>query len=199
MELDSIVLFVSTFQWLGKYSRQNKFDRILQELQVHTRLSAGLAKSSLNQDFIQHLRDNVIRPLKDNGQDGVQDSVKAMEFYSLLREDLDNLLEITSWPDKPDPMRGVETKVKAAFTRSYNKEVVLPYAKTANVTKKAKESVPAGLGEEDEVEEEEQDDTIDNDAMVKVKKRPEKKTSDKKASDKKAAEPKGKGRGKKSK
>ena len=186
-------------QWLGKYSRQNKFDRILQELQVHTRLSAGLAKSSLNQDFIQHLRDNVIRPLKDNGQDGVQDSVKAMEFYSLLREDLDNLLEITSWPDKPDPMRGVETKVKAAFTRSYNKEVVLPYAKTANVTKKAKESVPAGLGEEDEVEEEEQDDTIDNDAMVKVKKRPEKKTSDKKTTDKKGAEPKGKGRGKKSK
>merc|ERR1712080_301316 len=84
-------------QWLGKYSRQNKFDRILQELQIHTRLSAGVSKSSLNQDFIQHLRDLILRPMQTSGQDGINESVQSMEFYSLLREDLDNLLEVTAW------------------------------------------------------------------------------------------------------
>ena len=51
-----------------------------------------------------------------------------MSQYALLREDLDNLLEVTQWPDRADPMKNVESKVKAAFTRTYNKEVILPYA-----------------------------------------------------------------------
>jgi replication factor C subunit 1 len=51
-----------------------------------------------------------------------------MSDYALLREDLDNLLEMSQWPDRPDPMKSVESKVKAAFTRTYNKEVILPYA-----------------------------------------------------------------------
>lgn len=179
---------------------------MLQELQVHTRLSAGLAKSALNLDYIQHLRDNIVRPMKTNGQDGVQDSVQAMDFYKLLREDLDNLLEITTWPNQPDPMKSIESKVKAAFTRSYNKEVVLPYAKVGNVAKKAKESIPTTGLNEDEVEvdhdDDDDDDTIDNDAMIKAKKPTAKKaTSAPKKTEKKAAavEPKGKGRGKKSK
>ena len=51
-----------------------------------------------------------------------------MSQYALLREDLDNLLEVTQWPNSVDPMKCIESKVKAAFTRSYNKDVVLPYA-----------------------------------------------------------------------
>ena len=51
-----------------------------------------------------------------------------MSQYALLREDLDNLLEVTQWPNSVDPMKSIESKVKAAFTRSYNKDVVLPYA-----------------------------------------------------------------------
>ena len=75
----------------------------------------------------------------------------SMDFYKLLREDLDNLLEITTWPNQPDPMKSIESKVKAAFTRSYNKDVVLPYAKVGNVAKKAKEAVPtAGLNEDED-------------------------------------------------
>ena len=135
--------------------------------------------------------------MNSSGQDGIQESVKAMEFYSLLREDLDNLLETTSWPDKPDPMRTIESKVKAAFTRSYNKDVILPYAKVGNVAKKAKEAVPTGLGEEEDFEEDEVDDSIEVDGMIKVKKPTAKKTTNQKAE--KKVESKGKGRGKKSK
>ena len=184
-------------QWLGKYSRQNKFDRILQELQVHTRLSAGVSKSALNQDYIQHLRNKILDPMKLKGSEGIPESVKGMEFYSLLREDLDNLLEVTTWPEQLDVMKNIESKVKAAFTRAYNKEVVLPYAKVANVAKKAKTTAENELFEEEEVvESDENDEKIDNDAMIKAKKP----TAAKKgASDSKKAESKGKGRGKKSK
>ena len=33
--------------WLGKNSKRNKTDRLCQELQMHTRLSAGLSKVTL--------------------------------------------------------------------------------------------------------------------------------------------------------
>ena len=124
-----------------------------------------------------------------------------MEFYSLMREDLDNLIEVTSWPDQNDPMKAIETKVKAAFTRSYNKEVVLPYAKVSNVTKKAKTTSqdPMLDGSDEEDDNNEDDDKIESDAMIKAKKPSA--AASKKAESKKAekAEPKGKGRGKKSK
>ena len=178
-------------RWLGQYSRQNKMDRILQELQVHTRLSAGLAKSSLNQDFTQHLRNAVLRPMIKHGSEGVPQSIETMDFYSLMREDLDNLLEITTWPDQPDPMRAVDSKIKAAFTRSYNKSVVLPYAKEANVKKKAKIDAAAAANpfEEDSEENDDDDDNIEADAMIKAKKPTTKKKPE--------ASGKGKGRGKK--
>ena len=43
--------------------------------------------------------------------DGVRTAVSAMTSHDLIREDLDSLLELTSWPDFPDPMANVETKV----------------------------------------------------------------------------------------
>ena len=169
-------------------------------------MSAGLSKSSLNQDFIQHLRDVIVRPMKIHGQDGISESVKSMEFYSLMREDLDNLQEVTTWPNQNDPMKAIESKVKAAFTRSYNKEVVLPYAKVANVAKKTKSKDPMLNGSDDEEDDNnEDDDTIEADAMIKAKKptAASKKAETKKAADgKKAKEPKAKepkGKGKKTK
>lgn len=180
-------------QWLGKYSKQGKMDRILQELQVHTRLKAGLSKSALNQEFVQHLKNAITSPLATKGPDGVADAVQVMDQYSLLREDLDNLLEVTQWPGQPDPLRGVESKVKAAFTRAYNKEVILPYAKTAVVTKKAKVDAPEGFEEEGEEQEEQQDaDDVESDAMIKAKKPKKTKEVDKPGT---ATRGRGRGRG----
>ena len=162
--------------WLGKNSKTNKIDRITQELQIHTRLSAGLSKSSLNQDFSQHLRNAIISPMVgNNGADGVQKSVQVMSDYSLLREDLDNLMELTTWEGSADPMKNIDSKVKAAFTRTYNKEVVLPYATNiGTIAKKAKVSVLEG-GDEDGDDIENSDDNkddndIEKDSMIKAKK-----------------------------
>jgi len=160
--------------WLGKNSKRSKIDRILQELQMHTRLSAGVSKGSLALDYGQVLRDHVISPLVKQGADGVDQAVSNMGEYSLLREDLDGLMEVTQWPDKPDPLRNVDSKTKAAFTRKYNKEgVALPYSIATTVSKKkgggggGEDMMP---GEEEDIEEEEDTDTIEKDASIKMKK-----------------------------
>ena len=173
--------------WLGKNSKRSKMDRITQELQIHTRLSAGLSKSALNQDFSEHLRNSIINPMiGPKGQEGVQKSVQVMQNYSLLREDLDNLVELTMWEGFGDRMKNIESKVKAGFTRAYNKEVVLPYATNiGTIAKKAKVALQdSGLEQEEELEnsdEEKDENDIELDSMIKAKKT--KKASEKKTAD----------------
>ena len=140
---------------------------------MHTRLSAGVSKGSLALDYGQFLRNHVISPLVKQGADGVDQAVSNMGEYSLLREDLDGLMEVTQWPDKPDPLRNVDSKTKAAFTRKYKKEgVALPYSIATTVSKKkgsggGEDLMPV---EEEDIEEEEDNDNIEKDASIKMKK-----------------------------
>ncbi|EDO28676.1 predicted protein, partial [Nematostella vectensis] len=52
-------------QWLGKNSKQGRLDRILQELQAHMRISTSADKSSINLEYIPHLRQALTTPLTD--------------------------------------------------------------------------------------------------------------------------------------
>ena len=144
---------------------------------MHTRLSAGVSKGSLVLDYGQVLRDHIISPLVKQGSNGVEQAVANMVDYSLLREDLDGLMEVTQWPDKQEPLRAVDSKVKSEFTRKYNKEgAALPYSIAMTVSKKkgggggGQDMMP---GDEDEVDDEDEDcDTIEKDASIKMKKVP---------------------------
>ena len=83
----------------------------------------------------------------------------------------------TKWPDKQEPLRAVDSKVKSEFTRKYNKEgAALPYSIAMTVSKKkgggggGQDMMP---GDEDEVDDEDEDcDTIEKDASIKMKKVP---------------------------
>jgi len=196
--------------WLGKFSKQNKCDRLLQEVQIHTRLSANLSKQSLNRDFVQTLRDAIVTPLQGSqGNEGVDQSIQVMNHYSLLREDLDSVLELAQWPDKNDPMKSVESKVKAAFTRAYNKHVFLPYSTNVGAAAKKASKANAAAATDDvtgdqdaeEQDDEEDDEDIGKDSMIKAKKKTAPKAAaaaSGKAGGSKAAPAtaKGKGRGK---
>ncbi|XP_057372530.1 replication factor C subunit 1-like [Daphnia carinata] len=163
--------------WLGKNSRQNKMDRLLQELQSHMRLRISGSKRALNLDYLPHVLSSIVGPLKRCGADGVEEAIRAMESYDLMREDLDSLLELAQWPHKPDIMAGIEGKVKAAFTRAYNKEGhMTPYAVVQVKKGRSKDTADDqealvdedGLAEEDDDEEQSEDPSLD--AMIKVKK-----------------------------
>ncbi|CAK9821609.1 Replication factor C subunit 1 [Anthophora retusa] len=162
--------------WLGRNSKANKFDRLIQEITMHARLATGASKESINLDYIKPLRDAIIRPLAIDGIESVNAAVNVMNHYHLLREDLDSLIEVSLWPGDRDPMQVIDSKVKAAFTRAYNKNsTAIPYVVTG-VSKKKTALQDEDLLEEEEEEDEEQangdgnSDNIEKDKMIKAKK-----------------------------
>ena len=133
---------------------------------MHTRLSTGVSKGSLALGYGQVLRDHVILPLVKQGADGVDQAVSNMGKYSLMREDMDGLLEVNQWPGNPNPLGNVDSKTKAAFTRKCTKKrAALPYSVSNNVCKKR-----SRVWEEEDLEEEEENNEVENDANIRIKK-----------------------------
>ncbi|KAK4324456.1 hypothetical protein Pmani_004904 [Petrolisthes manimaculis] len=157
-------------RWLGNNSRRNKFDRLMQELHMHMRLNISGSKLDVGMDYSGPVRDSVTRPLVKNGMEGVKEAVEGMTTYDLLREDLDALLELAQWPGVKDPMMNVESKVKAAFTRTFNKDSHMSPFAVPTIAKKKKVKVGEEAYGEEEEEEEEEDDDIATSGMIKQKK-----------------------------
>uniref|UniRef100_A0A8C9FB15 Replication factor C subunit 1 n=1 Tax=Pavo cristatus TaxID=9049 RepID=A0A8C9FB15_PAVCR len=163
--------------WLGKFSSTGKHDRIIQELAMHMSLRTQACKRTVNVEYLSHLRDALIQPLKDSGADGVQDAIAFMDSYCLMKDDIENIMEISMWGGKPSPFSKLDPKVKAAFTRAYNKEVHLTPYSLHSVKTSRRQSGSMGtseLNEELNVEEipsdEDEQDAVESDAMIKQKK-----------------------------
>ncbi|KAF4118825.1 replication factor C subunit 1 [Onychostoma macrolepis] len=183
--------------WLGKFSSAGKHSRSIQELASHMSLKTLSSKAAINLDYLPYLRSAVLEPLQSQGSEGASQSVKLMDDYDIVKEDVDNMMEISMWGGQPDPYSKLDSKVKAAFTRAYNKESHLtPYS--LQVVKKSRKGAvdPELIGElesESQVQEEEEDDGVTADAMIKQKKtKPAKDVKQEKP----GASGKGKGRGK---
>ncbi|KAL7981688.1 hypothetical protein Chor_010883 [Crotalus horridus] len=178
--------FPSFPSWLGKFSSTGKHDRIVQELSRHMSLRTHASKRAVNLDYLSYLRDAVVRPLTCQGSEGVRDAVAFMDSYCLLREDVENLMEVTSWAGKPSPFSNLDSKasdplflpaywlnVKSAFTRAYNKVAHLtPYSLQMAPKKRRAGSVDADLNEElesNEAEAETEQGSLESDAMIKKK------------------------------
>ncbi|XP_069487888.1 replication factor C subunit 1 [Ambystoma mexicanum] len=185
--------------WLGKFSSTGKHDRIMQELSRHMCLRTHTCKGGMNLDYLPYLRDALVRPLASQGADGVQEVVDLMDTYYLMKEDVENIMEISSWGGKPSPFSKLDPKVKAAFTRGYNKEAHLtPYSiQAVKISKRGAAALPdSEMNEEQYMEDsqaEDKGDDIETDAMIKAKKSKPSKT------EKSGETKKGKGKGKKTK
>lgn len=187
--------------WLGKNSSTNKHSRIVQELSSHMSLKTLSSRQAVNLDYLHYLRQTILNPLQKNGAEGAGQAVKLLDDYQLIKEDVDSIMEISVWGGQPDPYSKLDSKVKAAFTRAYNKEVHLtPYS--LQVVKKGRRGGGGGdteLGEDldNEVREsEDEGDGMKTDAMIKQKKaKPIKETKKEKTVD--SGKGKGKGKNKK--
>ncbi|XP_017010011.2 replication factor C subunit 1 [Drosophila takahashii] len=172
--------------WLGKNSKSGKRARLAQELHDHTRVCTSASRLSVRLDYAPFLLNNIVRPLAKDGQEGVPAALEVMKDYHLLREDLDSLVELTSWPGRKSPLDAVDGRVKAALTRSYNKEVLAySYSAQAGIKKKKAEAgggdedyLGADQGEEDGTgghvssEDDEDKDNLELDGLIKAKKKP---------------------------
>ncbi|XP_060066245.1 replication factor C subunit 1-like [Ylistrum balloti] len=202
---------VSFPTWLGQNSSRGKTDRILQETRTHMRLRISGDKRSLNMDYLPYMRHSLTLPLVTRESEGVPEVISLMEEYDIIKEDYDNILEISKWPNSDDPLKHLSTKTKSAFTRTYNKGVHLTPYSTGVLTKKKRGGVGSGgalagpdgddeegngaMLEESEDDENDDKDDLQKDTMIKqTKKKPA-------ASKEKTQEPstKGKGKGKTSK
>ncbi|XP_069600697.1 replication factor C subunit 1 isoform X2 [Ranitomeya imitator] len=197
--------FPSFPSWLGKFSSTGKHQRITQELAMHTSLRTRTSKCALNLDYLSYMRDKLVQPLATRGSDGVQEVVDLMDTYYLMKEDYDNIMDICSWGGKPTSFSKLDSKVKAAFTRGYNRETHLtPYS--LQIVKASKKDATSALQSEyggeantDDTqgeENQEDDDTVD--AMIKTKKaKPSKSSKVEKGGDKKPGKAKAKKQSKK--
>lgn len=76
---------------------------------VCCRLSAS--KESINLDYAPYLRNSIVRPLVQDGTEGVKDALDKLHEYQLLKEDLDSLQEICQWPNSTNAMSNLDSKV----------------------------------------------------------------------------------------
>uniref|UniRef100_A0A673CJ00 Replication factor C subunit 1 n=1 Tax=Sphaeramia orbicularis TaxID=375764 RepID=A0A673CJ00_9TELE len=184
--------FPSFPSWLGKNSSTNKHSRIVQELASHMSLN----RQAVNLDYLHYLRQALLSPLQKHGAEGAGEAVQLLDDYQLIREDVDSIMEISVWGGQPDPYSKLDSKVKAAFTRAYNKEVHLtPYSLQAVKKGRRGGGVEAELGGEggDNEVYESEDEGVKADAMIKQKKA---KPSKEPKKEKTEASGKGKGKGK---
>lgn len=178
--------------WLGQNSKAMKYQRLLQELQYHTRLRTSTDKKELRLDYMSAFINKLTAPILEHGEDGIEKTIEIMDYYYLTKEDWDAIIDFGVGTASGDViLKKIPTKVKTAFTRKYN-SASHPVAiyKTGN-------SVTAGMGrkqkvdfedvieddtqKDDDEEEKEDTDTIDakKDKLIKVKARPSKVTKKK--------------------
>lgn len=63
-------------------------------------------------DYLSHIRDALVRPLASQGVEGVQHVVTLMDTYYLMREDFENIMEVSSWGGQPSPFSRLDPKVR---------------------------------------------------------------------------------------
>ncbi|GAB1600582.1 replication factor C subunit 1-like [Argonauta hians] len=194
----SVNYMVSFPSWLGKYSSQNKNQRILQELGGHMKLNISADIRGLNLDYLPCLQQHLVKPLLEQEKEGVPEVISLMNNYDLLKEDYDNIMEITKWPNSKDYSKCLSTATKSAFTRNYNKEShMTPYA-TGTVSKKRKVGSTADdiFDDEDTTNQTSDREGSDSDADVTKDSMIKQKKSSSKSSEKKASSTNNKGKGK---
>ncbi|KAG5939009.1 hypothetical protein E4U53_007909 [Claviceps sorghi] len=196
--------------WLGNHSKQGKLGRFIREIHSHMRLRCSGDHNEVRQQYFPILWKELVDRLQAEGTDAVPEVIELMDSYFLTREDFDAIQELGVGPMIDEEVR-IESKTKAAFTRTYNSTShPVPFMKATNVVapkKQAKEApdLEEAIEEEDEgevVEAVEPDDEEVDFKKDKYIKQPKKKAAAKKASkgsagdDDEVDKPKGRGKAK---
>ncbi|RLV96067.1 Replication factor C subunit 1 [Spathaspora sp. JA1] len=157
--------------WLGQNSKQMKYQRILQELQYHTRIKTSTTKQELRLDYLTPLWNKLNNHLEDGY--GIDETIEIMDDYFLTKEDFDNIGELLKQDVK------LTSSEKSNFTRTYNNGMhpTVIY-KTGNSVLNSRRGAAAKVDYEDVVDddmedvpdEEEDSDKIDTkkDKLIKA-------------------------------
>ena len=75
------------------------------------RLNVSGSTTDLMLDYMTPLASSLTKPLVHKDAEGVSDVIKVLNEYDLMKDDMDSILELNTWPGKPDPMAAVASKV----------------------------------------------------------------------------------------
>jgi replication factor C subunit 1 len=166
--------------WFGSHSKLQKTNRLARELSIHSFLKLKITWKTFLSQLAPLITQNILDALEDNN---VENAVQVLIKFNLTREDFDSLLDLVS-KDENLTFRWskIPTSVKSAFTRRYNTSShLLPYSldKSSSVIKRVATDFLGGEieddgGEEKELEkaepDQEEEDSLENNKMIKVKK-----------------------------
>ena len=144
--------------WLGQNSKQMKYQRMLQELQYHTRVKTSTTKQELRLDYLNPLWVKLNIPIKQQGVAGIDQTIETMDAYYLTKEDYDNISDMLNQPINLD------TKSKTAFTRKYNNAIhpTVIYKTGNSFGAGGRKAAPAKVDYEDVVDDDMED--VEDDA-----------------------------------
>ncbi|KAJ3497760.1 hypothetical protein NLG97_g1656 [Lecanicillium saksenae] len=201
--------------YLGNLSKSGKLGRYIREIHSHMRLKSSGDHNEIRQQYMPVLWKQLIDKLQLEGSEAVSDVIEQMDAYYLTREDFDAIQELGVGPMDESNVK-IESKAKAAFTRTYNAmSHPVPFMKAStNVAapKKLAKDMPdleEAIEEEDDAEvveaPAEDDDEIDfkKDKYIKqpkakkATKKSKAKAGDDEEDEKPKAKPKAKGKAKK--
>ncbi|VDQ02095.1 unnamed protein product [Trichobilharzia regenti] len=106
---------VSFPSWFGKNSTQNRIHRTTSELASHLRLATHCGSSNpltLLLDYATPVSEFITRPLKEGDVDS---AMELLVKYQMIREDVDNIMELTTWPNQPNRMQNIDSKVSSCY------------------------------------------------------------------------------------
>ncbi|GMM37221.1 replication factor C subunit 1 [Saccharomycopsis crataegensis] len=180
--------------FLGNLSKGNKYNRLLTDLNYHTKLRTLTNKSELRMNYLNLLAQKLSVPLMQKGAEGIEETISILDNYYLTKEDWEYVLDfgVGTNPYKLDIVqKKIASTVKSSFTRKYNASthpVAIYVVGTAGVGRGGASSAKPDLDEaaaedaeenNDEDDEEEQD--IKKDKLIKQKKAPAKRAAKKTA------------------
>jgi replication factor C subunit 1 len=128
--------FLAFPTWLGKNSSRGKRARLLAELALHAAPYISGGREALRLDYLDPLRAELFSPLvkpgtADNPGPAVDGVINLLDEYGLSRSDMMDTLPEVSFTGGSDPTvpaamftdwpKAIDSKVKAALTREYNK------------------------------------------------------------------------------
>jgi replication factor C subunit 1 len=105
---------------LGKNSTKGKMKRLLLELRHHMNFSISGDASELRLLYIPSFRERFIKLLMSEDPQ-ISSAIELMDDYGLDRDDIFENLDEFTLDQKSLKMANLDSKVKASFTREYNK------------------------------------------------------------------------------
>lgn len=112
--------------YLGNLSKTGKLGRFIREIHSHMRLKSSGDHNEIRQQYMPVLWKQLVDKLQLEGTEAVSEVIELMDAYYLTREDFDAIQELGVGPMEDSNVK-IESKAKAAFTRTYVSATVFAY------------------------------------------------------------------------